>query len=73
MAFPNQRYLGVSSDVEQRLSEHNAGKATHTSKYKPWKLIATVSFDDEQRAIEFEKYMKHGSGHAFAKRHIWPK
>jgi hypothetical protein len=30
-----------------------------------------VQFADEQNADAFEKYLKSGSGHAFAKRHFW--
>ena len=31
-----QRYLGVTSDLKQRLAGHNAGKSPHTSKFIPW-------------------------------------
>ena len=34
-----ERYVGVTSDLRQRLAEHNAGKSPHTSKYVPWKLV----------------------------------
>ena len=33
-----ERYLGMTSDLKQRLQEHNAGKSSHTSKFRPWKL-----------------------------------
>jgi hypothetical protein len=29
-----------------------------------------IAFPDEQRAIQFERYLKSGSGRAFAKRHF---
>jgi predicted GIY-YIG superfamily endonuclease len=29
----DQRYVGITSDLKQRLAEHNAGKSPHTSKY----------------------------------------
>jgi hypothetical protein len=29
-----------------------------------------IAFNDEQRAIAFEKYLKSGSGRAFAKKHF---
>ena len=35
-----QRYVGITSDLKQRLAEHNAGKSPHTSKYAPWTLVA---------------------------------
>ncbi len=66
-----QRYVGVTSDLKQRLTDHNAGKSPHTSKYAPWKLVTYVAFSDEQKAETFERYLKSGSGHAFAKKRLW--
>jgi predicted GIY-YIG superfamily endonuclease len=31
-----KRYLGMTTDLKERLQEHNAGKSFHTSKFKPW-------------------------------------
>ena len=64
-----QRYVGVTTDLKRRFAEHNAGKSPHTSKYK--RLVTYVAFSDELKAASFEKYLKSGSGHAFAKRHLW--
>jgi predicted GIY-YIG superfamily endonuclease len=36
-AFVDQRYVVSTSDLKQRMAEHNAGKSPHTSKYAPWK------------------------------------
>jgi putative endonuclease len=63
-------YVGVTYDLRARLAKHNAGEVPHTSKYRPWRLRTYTAFDDEQRAIAFEKYLKSGSGRAFAKRHL---
>ena len=30
-----------------------------------------VCFDDKSKALEFERYLKVGSGYAFAKKHFW--
>jgi putative endonuclease len=70
-AFAGQRYVGVTSDLKQRLADHNAGKSAHTSKYAPWKLVTYVAFSDEQKARAFELYLKSGSGHAFARKRLW--
>jgi putative endonuclease len=67
----NQHYIGLTQNSERRLQEHNQGKSIHTNKYKPWKIVAYIWFEDANKAEEFEKYLKHGSGHAFAKRHFW--
>jgi predicted GIY-YIG superfamily endonuclease len=70
-AHEDQRYVGISSDLKKRLAEHNAGKSPHTSKYAPWRLVTYVAFSDEQKAETFERYLKSGSGHAFAKKRLW--
>jgi putative endonuclease len=68
---PRQRYVGISSNYLQRIQEHNAGQSTHTAKFKPWKLIVAIKFEDDQKALHFEKYLKSGSGRSFSKRHFW--
>jgi len=70
LKFPNQKYVGVTSDVNKRLKEHNQGKCYHTSKYLPWKLITYTYFADSKKAADFEKYLKGGSGRAFSNRHF---
>ena len=68
---PDQRYVGLTSDLKARLSEHNRGKCAHTRKYVPWRLVVAVYFADRRKAKAFERYLKQGSGHAFARRHFW--
>lgn len=67
----SQRYIGYTKDLKQRLFDHNSGKSKHTSKYMPWSLISYHTFADEQKAREFEYYLKTGSGQAFAKKRFW--
>ena len=67
---PGRYYTGLTSDVIARLAAHNLGRSTHTAKFTPWKLVVVVEFAEERRAIDFEKYLKSGSGAAFSKRHL---
>ncbi len=60
-----QFYTGFSENIENRLSEHNDGKSTHTNKFKPWKLIYYCAFNDKKKALDFERYLKTASGIAF--------
>ncbi len=60
-------YTGFTNDLKARLSKHNAGAVTHTAKYRPWRIKTYIAFTDEDRAASFEKYLKSGSGRAFAK------
>ncbi len=66
-----ERYVGVTSDLKRRLTEHNAGKSPHTAKYVPWRLVTYIAFSDETKARAFERYLKSGSGHAFANKRLW--
>jgi putative endonuclease len=66
-----ERYLGMTTDLKQRLEQHNAGKSSHTSKFKPWELTTYIAFTDRAKAEAFERYLKSGSGHAFARKHLW--
>jgi predicted GIY-YIG superfamily endonuclease len=65
------RYIGHTSDLKQRMAEHNAGRCSYTAKFVPWKLKIYVAFETLEQAQNFERYLKSGSGHAFANRHFW--
>ena len=67
---PGRHYVGVTADVSSRLVWHNDGRSHHTSKHRPWRLIASMEFADDDVAARFERYLKTGSGRAFAKRHF---
>jgi putative endonuclease len=66
----DRHYIGFTTDLNGRLSEHNAGKSPHTSKYLPWRIQTALAFTDKDKALEFEKYLKSHSGRAFAKKHF---
>jgi predicted GIY-YIG superfamily endonuclease len=66
----DHHYAGLTECIERRLAAHNAGQVSHTSKFKPWRVQSYIAFPDRARAAEFERYLKSGSGRAFAKRHF---
>ncbi len=67
---PLRHYVGITNDVSARLEWHNHGPAGHTRSHRPWSVVVSIEFLSEQDAIRFEKYLKSGSGRAFAKRHF---
>jgi predicted GIY-YIG superfamily endonuclease len=71
LSHPEKRYVGITTDLNKRLVDHNAGRSPHTAKFTPWKCVVAIRFEDGCKADEFEAYLKQGSGHAFAKRHFW--
>jgi len=66
----NRPYVGVTRDVLQRLATHNSGGSLYTAPHRPWRLVVSLEFATEQSALNFERYLKSGSGRAFAKRHF---
>ena len=69
-SHPTQQYIGSTGDLRRRLRQHNDGTSPHTKKFCPWDVIAYFAFKAEATATSFEKYLKSGSGHSFAKRHF---
>ena len=67
---PKKYYTGISSDVSERLRYHNCGQSPYTTKFKPWELVTYIAFSDSSKAHKFERYLKSGSGRAFAKKHL---
>jgi predicted GIY-YIG superfamily endonuclease len=60
----------LTSDIAARLKAHNAGQNPSMARHKPWQLVVALEFRSEQAAVRFERYLKSGSGRAFAKRHF---
>lgn len=68
---PGHRYIGLTDDLKARLAAHNSGRSSHTAKFKPWRVVTCIAFDTRAKASAFERYLKSGSGHAFAARRFW--
>ena len=71
ISHPEQRYVGLTTSLENRLTAHNNGQSPHTAKFRPWQLVTFTAFTDEAKAAAFEKYLKSGSGRAFAEKRLW--
>jgi predicted GIY-YIG superfamily endonuclease len=68
---PGTRYIGRTSNLQRRLEQHNTGGNRSTARHRPWKLKLYIAFETRDLARNFERYLKSGSGHAFANRHFW--
>jgi len=51
-------YYGQSSDLRERINQHNAGYSGYTSKYLPWKLVAFKDFTTRSEAMQMELKLK---------------
>lgn len=67
---PNRIYIGLCSNIKNRLAEHNSGECKTTALHRPWQVDTAVYFREEQKAHAFERYLKTGFGRAFSKRHL---
>jgi putative endonuclease len=70
VAHADRRYVGVTADPAARLAAHNAGRNQSTSRWRPWFVDVCIEFRTEPLATRFERFLKSGAGHAFAKRHF---
>ena len=67
----SKTYIGYTTNLKQRIESHNTGGSVYTERDRPWKLVMYLAFDSEEKALSFEKYLKVGSGSAFAKKRFW--
>ena len=59
-------YTGYTANLKERLKRHHRGDVSYTSSRLPIQLITYIAFSDKYKALAFEKYLKSGSGKAFA-------
>jgi len=69
--FPENIYVGYTTNFKQRLETHNSGGSIHTRKDRPWELVTCMAFKNMDCAKQFETYLKSQSGRAFAKKRFW--
>jgi len=55
-------YVGLTSDVQKRLGNHNSGLNKSTKNRRPFKLIYSESLKRRSEAREREKFLKSYSG-----------
>ena len=56
-------YIGCTSNLKQRIEDHNSNKSYHTKKYSPWKLVYFEGYCDREDAFNREKALKlHAQG-----------
>ncbi len=63
-------YVGMTTNVEKRVAEHNDGRTKSTKGFIPWELFFVEKFSTRVEARSREKYLKGGSGKEYIKR-LW--
>jgi predicted GIY-YIG superfamily endonuclease len=70
LSNPSRTYTGRTEMPRHRILEHNQGACPHTRKFRPWRMETLIGFTNFAKALAFERYLKSGSGRAFAKSHL---
>ncbi|MBN9349666.1 MAG: GIY-YIG nuclease family protein [Chitinophagaceae bacterium] len=55
-------YVGMATDANKRLDEHNAGRNRYTKGHIPWKIIYTEEHENWVSGRKREKYLKSTAG-----------
>jgi len=63
-------YTGITDNLTERIRRHNKGDVPHTKKFRSVELVSYVALRSKNRALEFEKYLKSGSGIAFRNKRL---
>lgn len=68
--FDGTIYTGSTEDLEMRVLRHSRGEVKSTKSKRPVELVFHCTFGSKTKALQFEKYLKTGSGQAFRNRHL---
>ncbi|MBI5361277.1 MAG: GIY-YIG nuclease family protein [Planctomycetes bacterium] len=63
-------YIGHTVNLEQRLEDHNLGRAGWTRSQRPWELVYKEFYNTRKAAIKREKYLKSQKNRKFLERMI---
>ena len=66
----NRYYIGYTPDLRKRIQKHLLGKVQSTKFNLNYDLVHYSSFIQRNDALDFEKYLKSGSGVAFMNKHF---
>ena len=64
-------YVGSTNDLRRRIESRNRGEVTSTKRYLPIELKSYLAVKSEKSARGLERYVKSGSGKAFAQKRLW--
>ncbi len=60
-----KRYIGLTTNLQKRIKEHNMGKSFSTSPRRPFKLIYAELCLNSEDAKKRERYLKTTGGRRF--------
>jgi putative endonuclease len=54
----SRHYIGYTSNLTQRISQHNRKHKGFTGTSEKWELLYSVELREKHKAMELEKYLK---------------
>ena len=63
-------YIGSTTNLRERLRQHNNKEAKYSSTKAPFKLVWYGAFENKLKTQEFERYLKSNSGFAFRNKRL---
>ncbi|MCF7824983.1 MAG: GIY-YIG nuclease family protein [Candidatus Marinimicrobia bacterium] len=61
------RYVGRTKDLKRRLEEHNAGRTSSNTAYKPFQVLYVEEVQGYTAACRREKYLNSSAGRRYIK------
>ena len=62
-----KHYVGLTSDLDKRIKDHNGGKVPSTSDRRPFELVYFEMFKSRSLAEKRERFFKTGDGRVVLK------
>lgn len=63
-------YIGYTTDLEERVRQHQTGEAGWTRSRGPWRLVYSESFTTRSEAMARERQLKSGQGRLWLKSNV---
>jgi putative endonuclease len=63
-------YIGSTTNLRNRINDHNNGRNISTKNRKPFKLIYFEGYLNKKDALGREKFLKSGSGRRYLKKQM---
>ena len=63
-------YIGYSSNISKRITQHNQGLTISTKGKGPWKIAYTETFQNKRDALKREQFLKKQKNRDFYKKLI---
>jgi len=63
-------YTGISANLDKLIKAHQRGEVSFTKDKLAVELVYVSNFANKQKAYDFERYLKSGSGVAFRNKRL---